>query len=214
MIWWATFNQQCIDHTATFVSILDPATLLKIAACKNFIATLVNATDDAKNFGRDVAAYKNLWLDSALGSVAPVNPVAPPAIVPPANVVVGLKAYAQLLAGQLNAHPSMTDNIRTAMGISGSAQGLGTVRIVSVTALAGSGVALRLGMAGHPAVAVYRKRNNVTERLGVSTMADFPDMAPPLVAGLSESREYWIAGIVNNVESGTISAVVRVATTP
>ncbi|MFN8138823.1 MAG: hypothetical protein U0R49_03380 [Fimbriimonadales bacterium] len=214
VVWWATFNQECIDHSATFAAILDAPTLTKIAAIKVFVGTLVNATDDAKNFAKQVAEYKNIWLDSPLGTSAPSVPVPPAAIVPGLNLVVGIEAYARLLAGQLNAHPAMDDAIRAAMGIKGSTDSLGTVRIVSAEAQGGSAVQLRIGLAGYAAVAVYRKRNNVVENIGTSLTSTFVDSAGPLAGGQSESREYWVRGIVNNVEVGDISASVFVATTP
>lgn len=214
VVWWATFNQGCIDHAATFSDILTAPKLANILACKNFMATLVNATDDAKGFGKQVAEYKNIWMDSPLGTVAPTIPVPPAAIVPGLNLVVGLEAFARQLAGQLNAHPLMDDATRLALGIKGSTDALGTVRVVSGEPIGGSAVALRFSLAGYETVAIYRKRNEVTERLGTSTIADYTDGAGPLAAGVSESREYWIRGIVNNVEVGDISASVFVATTP
>ena len=214
VVWWSTFNQQCIDHTATFADILTAPKLASILNCKNFIATLVNGSDDAKNFGREVAEFKNIYLDSPLGTGAPVAPVPPATIVVPLGTPVGMEAFARQLAAQLNAHPSMTDAIRIAMGIVGSGPALGTVRVVSATAVGGSQVALRLGLAGYSAVAVYMKRNGVTTKVGVSITASFTDTTAPLVAGQSESREYWTRGIVDNVETGDISATVLVATTP
>lgn len=213
-VWWATFNQECIDHTATFVSVLTVPVLANILAIKNFFVTLVNATDDSKNFARQVAEYKNIWFDSPLGTPVPVIPVPPAALVPGLNLIVGFEAFARQLAAQLNAHPAMDDAVRIAMGIKGTSEGLGTVRVVSGTAIGGSAVALRLGFAGYESVAIYRKRNGVIERIGVSTTADWTDVAGPLAAGVSESREYWIRGMVDNVETGDISASVFVATTP
>jgi hypothetical protein len=213
--WWATFNQECIDRAATFAAILTAGELANILGTKNWVATLVNANDIARNFATEMTAYKNIWMDSPHGIGAdPAAPVPPAAIAPPANAQVGIEAYAVLIAGQLSAHPAMTDAIRAAMGILPSGSGLGTVRIVSGTAAAASQVLLRLGLAGYEAVAVYMKRNNVTVRLGVSIDADFTDTTGPLVPGQSESREYWVRGIVNNVEQGAISATVLVATTP
>jgi hypothetical protein len=214
VVWWATFNQQCIDHAATFASILTIGVLAQILACKNFIATVVNGADDAKNFGREVASFKNVYLDSPLGTPVPGLPVPPGGIVVPIGVVVGLEAFARQLAGQLNAHPSMTPAIRIAMGIVGTTDPFGTVEIVSAEGIGGSQVAMRLRLAGYPAVAVYRKRAGVVVRVGVSLTADFVDADDPIAAGVSESREYWIRGIVDNVEQGPISASVLVATTP
>lgn len=214
VVWWATFNQQCIDHSAAFADILTAPKLAAILNCKNFIATLVNVTDDAKNFAREVAEFKNIYLDSPLGTGAPIVPVPPATIVVPVGAPVGMEALARQLAGQLNAHPNMTDAIRIAMGIVGTPGTLGTVRIVSGTAVGGSQVALRLGLAGYAAVAVYMKRGGATTKVGVSISASFTDTTAPLVAGQSESREYWIRGIVDNVETGDISATVLVATTP
>ena len=214
VVWWAVLNQQAIDHAATFADILTAPKLAAILAVKNFIGVLVNVAADAKNYAREVAEFKNIFLDSPLGAALPAPPVAPGGIAVPLGITVGFEAFARQLAGQLNAHPSMTDAIRIAMGIVGTGPALGTVRIILATAVGGSQVALRLGLAGYSAVAVYRKRNGVTEKIGVSITASFTDAAAPLVAGQSESREYWIRGIVDNVETGDISATVLVATTP
>lgn len=214
VVWWATFNQECIDRAATFAAILTIGELAKIQAVTNHIAQLVNGDDNAQNFAKEVATYKNIWMDSPLGTGAPANPVPPAGMTPPANTVVGFEAYARLLARQLNAHPAMTDAIRAAMGIAGTAPELGTVRIIGAGAVGASQVQLKLGMAAFPAVAIYMKRNNVVTRLGVSLNANYTDTTDPLVAGQSESREYWIRGILDNVEQGDISASVFVATTP
>ena len=45
----STFNQECIDRAATLVIVL---------ANKNFVATLVNGSDNAKNFGQEVVAFR------------------------------------------------------------------------------------------------------------------------------------------------------------
>lgn len=213
--WHATFNQECIDNATTFSTILDATTLGKILANKNFVATVINGSDDAKNFGQEVIAYRDIWLGAPLGTGTPPVPVPPVGIIVPLNTVVGIDAFTKLIIGQLDAHPSMTDAIRAAMGILPDTPGLGTVRIVKSSALGGSQVALRLGLARYPAVAVDRRRGGGGwEQIAVSITADFVDTDGPLAAGVSESREYRIQGIINNVRQGDISASVLVATTP
>ena len=213
-MWHSIFNSECINFAATFPAILDAGNLAKILANKNFVATLINAAGQAKNYGQEVVEYRDIYLRAPLGTLTPANPVLPGGIAAPLGVVVGIDDFTRGIIGQLDAHPNMTDAIRAAMGILPEPSALGTVSIRSAAAQASSEVALRLGMAGYEAVAVYLKRNGVTVRLGVSMDADFTDETAPLVAGQSESREYWIRGIVDNVEQGDISATVLVATTP
>jgi hypothetical protein len=213
--WHSTFNQECIDDAATFPDVLTVGNLAKILANKNFVATLINASDDAKNFGQEVVGFRDIYLGAPLGTSAPAVPVPPAAITVPVGVVVGIDAFTRLIIGQLDAHPNMTDAIRAAMGILPDARGLGSPSIKSARALGGSQVALRLGLARYPAVAIDRRRaGGAWEQIGVSITADFIDTDAPLVAGVSESREYRIQGIVANVRQGPISAAVLAATTP
>jgi len=214
VIWWATFKVETADRALTFASILTAGILNNITACATYIAQLVNDTDAAKKFAREEARYKDIWLNSRLGTPVPARPVEPVFGGPPANLVVGFEAFARQVGAQLNAHPAMTDAIRAAMGIRPGPSPLGNVRIVRAEAMGGSQVALRLSLLGHDAVAVYRRRNGITERIGTSLRADFTDTDGPLVPGVSESREYWVRAIIDNVEIGPISAPVLVATTP
>lgn len=213
--WYATFNQECIDHAATFADVLSAPNLAKILANKNFVATLITVSDDAKNFSQQVVGFRDLYLGARLGTVPPVVPVAPATIMVPLGVVVGIDAFTRLIIGQLDAHPSMDDSVRAAMGIDPAPRGLGSPSITSASPQGASRVALRLKLAGHRAVAIDRRRaGGVWEQIGVSTTADFVDRDGPLVPGVSESREYRIQGIVANVRQGDISAAVLVATTP
>jgi len=213
--WHATFNQECIDRAATFADVLTAPNLAKIMANKDFVATLINASDNAKNFSQEVVAFRDLYLGAPLGTGSPAIPVPPAAISVGLGQTVGIDAFTKLIIGQLDAHPDMTDAIRMAMGIDAGPRGLGTPSITSAAALGGSQVALRLKMARHKAVAVDRRRaGGAWEQIGVSITADFIDAAAPLTAGVSESREYRIQGIVANVRQGAISATALVATTP
>ena len=213
--WHATFNQECIDRAATFADVLTVGNLAKILANKDFVATLINAADDAKNFSQEVVAFRDNYLGAPLGTGAPAVPVPPAAITVPANVVVGIDAFTKQIIGQLDAHPNMTDAIRLAMGIDPDPRGLGSPSIISAAALGESQVALRLKLAGYRAAAVDRRRGGgAWEQIGVSIAADFIDPDGPLVAGVSESREYRIQGIVANVRQGDISASAFVAKTP
>ena len=213
--WHFTFNQECIDRAATFADILTIGNLAKILANKDFVATVINASDNAKNFSQEVVAFRDNYLGAPLGTGAPAVPVPPAAITVPANVVVGIDAFTKQIIGQLDAHPNMTDAIRLAMGIDPDPRGLGSPSITSATALGASQVALRLKLARYPAAAVDRRRGGgAWEQIAVTITADFIDPDGPLVAGVSESREYRIQGIVANVRQGDISASVLVATTP
>ena len=115
--WHSTFNQECIDRTATFADVLTVPNLAKILANKNFVATAINAADNAKNFGQEVVAFRDIYLGAPLGTGAPAIPVAPAGISVPQDTVVGIDAFTRLIIGQLDAHPNMTDAIRLAMGI-------------------------------------------------------------------------------------------------
>ncbi len=213
--WHATFNQECIDNTATFSDVLTVGNLAKILANKNFVATLINYADDVKKFSQEAVAFRDIFLGAPLGTATPPVPVAPAGLSVPVGVVVGIDAYTKGIIGQLDAHPNMTDAIRAAMGIGPDPRTLGNPSITSATALGGSQVALRLKLARYKAVAVDRRRaGGAWEQIGVSIIADFVDTAAPLTAGVSESREYRIQGIVANVRQGAISATALVATTP
>jgi hypothetical protein len=213
--WHSTFNQECIDHAASFPDVLSAPNLAKILANKNFVATLINGSDNAKNFGQEVIGFRDLYLGAPLGTGVPAVPVPPATIVVPLGVVVGIDAFTRLIIGQLDAHPNMTDPIRVAMGIDPDPRGLGSPSIISALPQGASQVALRLKLAGYKAVAIDRRRaGGVWEQIGVSITAEFIDADGPLAAGVSESREYRIQGIVANVRQGDISAAVLVATTP
>ena len=213
--WHATFNQNCIDNAATFPDVLTVGNLAKILANKNFVVTLANYADDAKNFSQEAVAFRDNYFGATLGTPAPAVPVAPATIVVAVGAVVGIDAFTRLIIGQLNAHPNMTDAIRAAMGIGPESRGLGSPSITSASPLGGSQVALRLKLFRYKAVAVDRRRGGgAWEQIGVSIAADFVDAAGPLAAGVSESREYRIQGIVANVRQGAISGSAFVATTP
>src|SRR3990172_11449884 len=115
--WHATFNQECIDRAATFADVLTAGNLASILANKNFVATLINASDNAKNFSQEVVGFRDLYLGAPLGTGVPAVPVPPAAIVVPLGVVVGIDAFTKLIIGQLDAHPNITDTIRFAIGI-------------------------------------------------------------------------------------------------
>jgi hypothetical protein len=214
--WHATFNQNCIDNAATFPDVLTVGNLAKILANKNFVVTLANYADDAKNFSQEAVAFRDNYFGATLGTPAPAVPVAPAGIgAAPANTVVGIDAFTRLIVGQLNAHPNMTDAIRAAMGILPGSKVLGSPSIVFTSALGGSQVALKLRLLGYMAVAVDRRRaGGAWEQIGVSIASNFVDADGPLAAGVSESREYRIQGIVANVRQGAISGSAFVATTP
>lgn len=213
-VWHSVFNQACIDSAAIFPNILTAGNLGKILANKNMIVSSINGGEQAQNFAQEVVEWRDIYIRSPLGTPAPSIPVPPAAQTVPLNTVVGIDAFTRLIISQLDADPNMTDAIRAAMGILPDPSDLGQVRIVSLIAQAGSEIAMRLGLAGYDAVAIYLKRAGVTTKIGISMRADFLDETPPLVAGQSESREYWVRGISNNVETGDISASGFVATTP
>jgi len=213
--WHSTFNQECIDRAATFADVLTAPNLAKILANKDFVASVINAADNAKNFSQEVVGFRDNYLGAPLGMGVPAVPVPPAAIAVPLGVTVGIDAFTRLIIGQLDAHPNMTDAIRAAMGIDPDPRGLGSPSIISASPQGESKVALRLRLAGYKAAAVDRRRGGGGwEQIGVTITAEFIDPDGPLVAGVSESREYRIQGIVANVRQGDISASVLVATTP
>lgn len=213
--WHFTFNAECVNYAATFPSILDITALAKILANRDTVALLVNRADQARNYFFDVTEFKDIYLDSDLGTSVPAVPVAPAAIVVSGTAVVGIEAYTRLIVGQLKAHPNMTPAIEAAMGIRGPAATFGDPSIVSLTPLGASQVRVRLKKAGYPAIAIDRRRaGGAWTEIGQSTTATFVDDDPPLTAGVSEVREYRVQGVLDNVRQGTISAVEQVATTP
>ncbi|MBA3724963.1 MAG: hypothetical protein H0W86_00590 [Armatimonadetes bacterium] len=202
--WHFTLHAECVNYAATFPMILDIAALAKVAANKDIVAILVNKSEQARNFFFDVTEYKDIWLDSDLGTPTPPVPVPPSAIVPSAGAMVGVEAFTRQLVAQLKAHPNMTPAIEAAMGIRGTADTFGDPEIISAIPRGASQVRLRLKKAGYPACAVDSRRpGGAWDEIGIS-----------LTAGVSEVREYRIQGVLDNVRQGSISAVVQVATTP
>lgn len=213
--WHFTFHAECVNYAATFPTILDAATLTKIGANKDLVAVLVNKTEQAKNYFFDVTEYKDIWLDSDLGTPIPAVPVLPGAIVPPVGAVVGVEAFTRMIVAQLKASAAMTGAIEAAMGIRGPAASFGDPSIISLTPLGASQVRVRLKKAGYPAVAIdSRRAGGAWDEIGLSLTATFVDARPPLTPGVSEVREYRIQGVLDNVRQGSISAALQVATTP
>lgn len=212
--WHTTFNTECINYTASLVSVLTAGVLLQVLNNKNNCVVVVNATDEAKNYASEIVAWKEIILRAPKGTAVPAPPTAP--VVPSLalGTLAGIEIYTRDLVAQIKAHPNYTEAIGQAMGIVGSAVVIGTPSVAAI-ALSQSQVQLNLTKAGYDVLAIdMRRGGGVWVQIGVANIATYIDNTAPLVAGQPEQREYRVQGIENNIRVGALSGIVSVVTVP
>lgn len=213
--WHNTFVVEANNYKVPLASVLTAGVLTQIAANRDLVTAVINYTDDAKNWGNDVVAYKEIVLRAPHGTSLPGAPVPPAAIVVPVGSVAAIEDYTRRLVAQIKAHSAYTEAIGQAMGIVGPGPGGHGTPVVVAQALTQSQVQLNLTKAGYTLLAIESRRAGGNwEQIGVAQTSTFVDQRPPLVAGQPEQREYRVQGMVNNQRDGAFSAIASVVTVP
>ncbi len=218
LVWLQNFNFKIAIYVGTAGITAGDVTL--VGNWTAFYQWIVNRSEQIKTVSQDLTAWKATFSDGPEALPLGAAPVAPAYPAPPGLFTPTAGMFLQLvrLAERIRNTTGFTTAIGQDLGIMPPAGGGGPLPdpMATLVALPNSEVRVNWvkGAADGVLVESQRAGETVWTLLGTDTSSPYLDSRPPLVAGQPEVRRYRLRFLLNDIPTGSYSAVASVTTMP